>query len=120
MELIMIIGDRSPGLVQRIIIELGRRGIESEKMFMVHEGDKTKIIVEANVGKMNGRLLHALLGLRTWNRQNTSTKTITASGDVRLIILPSSSFPVETTTLLNFRTVLNSQFVKMNNMKTNW
>lgn len=64
MELIMIIGDRSPGLVQRIIIELGRRGIESEKMFMVHEGDKTKIIVEANVGKMNGRLLHALLGLQ--------------------------------------------------------
>ena len=64
MELIMIVGDRSPGLVQRIIIELGRRGIESEKMFMVHEGDKTKIIVEANVGKMNGRLLHALLGLQ--------------------------------------------------------
>lgn len=64
MELIMIIGERSPGLVQRVIIELGRRGIESEKMFMVHEGDKTKIIVEANVGKMNGRLLHALMGLQ--------------------------------------------------------
>ena len=62
MELIMITGEMSPGLIQRVIIELGRRGIESEKMFMIHEGDKTKIIIEADIGKMNGRLPHALMG----------------------------------------------------------
>ena len=62
MEPIMITGERSPGLIQRVIIELGRRGIESEKMFMIHEGDKTKIIIEADICKMNGRLLHALMG----------------------------------------------------------
>lgn len=64
MELIRITGDCSPGLVQRVMIELCRRGIEPEKMFMVHEGDKTTMFVEANVGKMNGRLLHALMGLQ--------------------------------------------------------
>jgi acetolactate synthase-1/2/3 large subunit len=64
MEVIKIVGCDSPGLFQRILVELGRRKIEVEKSFMAREKGKINIIVEAETGSMNGRLLHAIMALQ--------------------------------------------------------
>jgi len=64
MEVIKIVGNDSPGLFQRVLVELGRRKIEIEKSFMARGKGKIHIIVEADTGTMNGRLLHALMALQ--------------------------------------------------------
>jgi hypothetical protein len=64
MEVIKIVGNDSPGLFQRILVELGRRKIEVEKSFMAREKGRINIMVEAETGTMNGRLLHALMALQ--------------------------------------------------------
>ncbi|MBI0582986.1 MAG: hypothetical protein ISF22_02030 [Methanomassiliicoccus sp.] len=64
MEVIKIVGNDSPGLFQRVLVELGRRKIEVEKSFMAREKGHIYIIVEAETGSMNGRLLHALMALQ--------------------------------------------------------
>jgi hypothetical protein len=60
MELMKIVGNDTPGLFQRVLVELGRRKIDVEKSFMARSNGLITIIVEANTGNMNGRLLHAL------------------------------------------------------------
>jgi hypothetical protein len=64
MEVIKIVGNSSPGLFQRVLVELGRRKICIEKSFMARDKDEITIIVEADTGSMNGRLLHALMALQ--------------------------------------------------------
>ncbi len=64
MEVIKIVGNDSPGLFQRVLVELGRRKIEIEKAFMARGKGQIHIIVEADTGSMNGRLLHALMALQ--------------------------------------------------------
>ncbi|NLK25725.1 MAG: hypothetical protein GX307_03995 [Euryarchaeota archaeon] len=64
MELIKIVGNDSQGLFQRVLVELGRRKIDVEKSFMARSEGLITIIVEANTGNMNGRLLHALMALQ--------------------------------------------------------
>jgi len=64
MELIKIVGNNTQGLFQRVLVELNRRKINIEKSFMARGGDIISIIVEANTGNMNGRLLHALMALQ--------------------------------------------------------
>ncbi|MDW5562261.1 MAG: hypothetical protein SA339_03470 [Methanomassiliicoccus sp.] len=64
MEVIKIVGNDSPGLFQRVLVELGRRKIEIEKSFMARGKGQIHIIVEADTGNMNGRLLHALMALQ--------------------------------------------------------
>jgi len=60
MELIKITGSDSPGLLQRVLVELGRRKLEVRKVFMSREDGQTTIMIEADVGGMNGKLLFAL------------------------------------------------------------
>lgn len=67
MELIKIVGKDSPGLFQRVLVELGRRKINVEKSFMARGKGIVTMIVEANTGTMNGRLLHALMALQDVN-----------------------------------------------------
>ena len=67
MELMKIVGNDSPGLFQRVLVELGRRKIDVEKSFMARNDGLITIIVEANTGSMNGRLLHALAALQDVN-----------------------------------------------------
>ena len=67
MEVIKIVGNDSTGLLQRVLVELGRRKINVEKMFMARGKGLITIIVEANTGNMNGRLLHALMALHDVN-----------------------------------------------------
>ncbi len=64
MEVIRIVGNGSPGLFQRILVELGRRKIEVNKMFVGSKGDLNTIIVELKANEHNGRLLHALTALQ--------------------------------------------------------
>lgn len=67
MEVIKIVGNDTQGLFQRVLVELGRRKINVEKSFMARSGGLITIIVEANAGNMNGRLLHALMALQDVN-----------------------------------------------------
>ncbi|HOQ26104.1 MAG TPA: hypothetical protein PKX52_07565 [Methanomassiliicoccaceae archaeon] len=64
MELMKIVGNDTPGLFQRVLMELGRRKIDVEKAFMARSDGLITIVVEANTGTMNGRLLHALTALQ--------------------------------------------------------
>ena len=64
MEVIRIVGNESPGLFQRVLVELGRRKIEVDKMFVGRKGNQTTLIIEAKNCKENGRLLHALCSLQ--------------------------------------------------------
>ncbi len=67
MEVIKVVGKDSQGLFQRILVELGRRKIVVEKTFMARSDDLQTVIIEANTGNMNGRLLHALMALQDVN-----------------------------------------------------
>jgi len=67
MEVIKIVGNDSQGLFQRVLVELGRRKINVEKSFMARSRGLMTIIVEAETGNMNGRLLHALMALQDVN-----------------------------------------------------
>jgi acetolactate synthase-1/2/3 large subunit len=67
MEVIKIVGNDSSGLHQRVLVELGRRKINIEKSFMARSKGTITIILEANTGNMNGRLLHALMALHDVN-----------------------------------------------------
>lgn len=67
MEVIKVVGKDSQGFLQRVLVELGRRKIEVEKAFMARSGQLQTIIIEANTGNMNGRLLHALMALQDVN-----------------------------------------------------
>ncbi len=67
MEVIKIVGNDSQGLFQRILVELGRRKLEVNKMFMAKSKGLVTIIIETDTGNMNGRLLHALMALQDVN-----------------------------------------------------
>ncbi len=67
MEVIKIVGNDSQGLIQRVLVELGRRKINIEKSFIARNKGTITIIVEADTGTMNGRLLHALMALHDVN-----------------------------------------------------
>lgn len=67
MEVIKIVGNDSQGLFQRVLVELGRRKIAVEKTFMARSKGLITIVVEADTGTMNGRLLHALMALQDVN-----------------------------------------------------
>jgi hypothetical protein len=67
MEVIKIVANDSQGLFQRILVELGRRKIEVNKMFMARNKGLVTVIIEADTGTMNGRLLHALMALQDIN-----------------------------------------------------
>ncbi|NLT37244.1 MAG: hypothetical protein GXX95_03675 [Methanomassiliicoccus sp.] len=67
MEVIKIVGVDSQGLFQRVLVELGRRKINVEKAFMARSKGQITMIVEAETGGMNGRLLHALMALHDVN-----------------------------------------------------
>ncbi|WP_019177884.1 hypothetical protein [Methanomassiliicoccus luminyensis] len=67
MEVIKIVGNDSQGLIQRVLVELGRRKIRVEKTFMARTKGTITIIIEADTGSMNGRLLHAMMALQDVN-----------------------------------------------------
>lgn len=63
MEVIKIVGVDSQGFMQRVLVEFGRRKINVDKAFMACKEGRVTIILEADTGGMNGRLLHALMAL---------------------------------------------------------
>ncbi len=67
MEVIKIIGTDCPGLFQRILVEFSRRKVNIDKVFMARSNGHVTIIIEADTGAMNGRLLNAMMALQDVN-----------------------------------------------------